>query len=137
MSAHIWLFDGHCVLCSRAVRYTLRFERKPDIRFVAIQSAQGRSLAKIHDIDPDTPESFIFLEHNIAHQKSAGLFALLKHVGGPAILLRPLSLLPRSWTDWAYLKLAANRYRLLGKTETCPLPAPKHRARFTLPESPK
>ena len=61
MTAPIYLFDGHCVLCSRAVRYVLRHEKSPDIRFVAIQSGEGRTLAVKNDVDPDVPHTFLFV----------------------------------------------------------------------------
>jgi len=57
MTTPIFLFDGHCVLCSRGVRYVLRHEREPDMRFVAILSAEGRELAKAHGIDKTRKKS--------------------------------------------------------------------------------
>ena len=54
----IWLFDGQCVLCSRAVQFTLRHERSPEIQFVAIQSSTGLRLAEEHKIDPETRRVF-------------------------------------------------------------------------------
>ena len=49
----IWLFDSDCVLCTRGVQYTLKHEKEPTIRFVAITSDEGRALAIQHDLDPD------------------------------------------------------------------------------------
>ena len=78
----IFLFDGACVLCSRSVAFVLKHKRAPLIRFVAIQSAQGRALASHHGIDP----------------------------------------------------IARNRYRLFGKRESCLMPTPETRQRFSLPD---
>jgi predicted DCC family thiol-disulfide oxidoreductase YuxK len=133
-SGPIWLYDGVCVLCSGAVKYTLRHEREPAIRFVAIQSREGRALAQAHGIDPDDPESFLFIEGGKALAKSDGVLALLRHLRGPARLLRVGAVLPRAIRDWLYDRVARNRYRWFGQKTACERPDPTQRHRFTLPE---
>ncbi len=132
--APIWLYDGVCVLCSGGVRYTLRHERDRAIRFVAIQSREGRALAQAHGLDADDPDSFLFIENGRALTKSDGVLTLIRHLGGPARLLLLGRFLPRPWRDWLYDRLARNRYRLFGRKDSCDLPAPAARRRFTLPD---
>ena len=134
--APIWLYDGVCVLCSGGVRYTLRHERDHATRFVAIQSAEGRALAERHGIDPDEPDSFLFIEHGQALAKSDGVIGLARHLGGPARLLLLGRLLPKRWRDWLYDRVARNRYSLFGRKQGCELPDPAQRHRFSLPETP-
>ena len=134
--APIWLYDGVCVLCSGGVRYTLRHERDHDIRFVAIQSREGRELAQAHGIGPDEPDSFLFIENGRAQAKSDGVLALARHLNGPARLLLLGRALPKAWRDWLYDRVARNRYRLFGQKTSCEMPDPAQRHRFTLPESP-
>ncbi|CAN7496379.1 thiol-disulfide oxidoreductase DCC family protein [Bosea sp. LjRoot237] len=135
-SAPIWLYDGVCVLCSSGVRYTLRHERDHAIRFVAIQSHEGRELARSHGIDPDEPDSFLFIENGKALAKSDGVLALVSHLNGPARQLLVGGALPKRWRDWLYDRVARNRYRLFGKKDSCEIPDPATRHRFTLPDSP-
>lgn len=135
-SAPIWLYDGVCVLCSGGVRYTLRHERDHAIRFVAIQSNEGRALAQAHGIDPDEPDSFLFIEGGRALPKSDGVLALARHLNGPARLLLLGRALPKAWRDWLYDRVARNRYQLFGRKVSCEMPAPATRHRFTLPDSP-
>ena len=130
----IWLYDGVCVLCSGAVKYTLRHEREPAIRFVAIQSREGRALAQAHGINPDDPESFLFIEGGKALAKSDGVLALMRHLRGPARLLLVGAVLPRAIRDWLYDRVARNRYRWFGQKTACERPDPAQRHRFTLPE---
>jgi predicted DCC family thiol-disulfide oxidoreductase YuxK len=130
----IWLFDGICVLCSNAVAFTLKHERTPEIRFVAIQSEEGRALARNHGIDPDDPESFLFIEDGMALAKSDGVIALARHFRRPFSGLAVLRILPRPIRDWLYDRLARNRYRIFGKKERCLVPTPETRLRFVLPE---
>jgi predicted DCC family thiol-disulfide oxidoreductase YuxK len=130
----IWLYDGVCVLCSGGVRYTLRHERDQAIRFAAIQSREGRELAMQHGIDPDEPESFLFIENGRALAKFDGVLALVGHLDGPARLLLAGRLLPKALRDWLYDRIARNRYRVFGRKTACDRPDPAQRHRFSLPE---
>lgn len=132
--APIWLYDGVCVLCSGGVRYALRHEGDQAIRFVAIQSREGRELALRHGLDPDDPESFLFVEGGRALAKSDGVLALVAHLTGPARLLGAGRLLPKAVRDWLYDHVARNRYRLFGRKTACEMPDPAQRHRFCLPE---
>jgi predicted DCC family thiol-disulfide oxidoreductase YuxK len=132
--APVWLYDGVCVLCSGGVGYTLRHERDQAIRFVAIQSREGRALALAHGIDPDVPESFLFIENGQALAKSEGVLALLRRLNGPARLLLIGRALPRPVRDWLYDRVARNRYRLFGQKTACEMPDPAKRHRFSLPD---
>jgi len=134
-AAPVWLYDGVCVLCSGGVHYTLRHERDHAIRFVAIQSREGRALAQAHGIDPDEPDSFLFIEDGHALTKSDGVLALLRHLDGPARLLLIGRILPRGLRDWLYDRVARNRYRLFGRKTACEMPDPAQRHRFSLPDA--
>jgi predicted DCC family thiol-disulfide oxidoreductase YuxK len=131
----IWVFDGVCVLCSRAVLFTLNHERAPLIRFVAIQSQEGRALAARHGVDPDKPDSFLLITGNHALIKTEAIIALAAYLQPPwpasAKLMRILPLVVR---DWLYDRIARNRYRLFGKRQTCFVPDAATRQRFVLPE---
>lgn len=130
----IWLFDGVCVLCSGAVRYTLQHEKAPTIRFVAIQSREGRALALEHRIDPDEPDSFLFVEDGRALTKSDGVMAPVQHLKGSARLAAVGRVVPRIWRDWLYDRIVRNRYRIFGRSGTCLRPDASMRGRFVLPE---
>jgi predicted DCC family thiol-disulfide oxidoreductase YuxK len=134
-SEAVWLFDAVCVLCSSAVRYTLEHEKRPSIRFIAIQSQEGRALAEAHGIDPDHPDSFLFIENGAAKAKSDGVLALARHLNGAARLAVILRWLPKGVRDWIYDRIARNRYRLFGRKASCLAPDEKTRARFVLPDS--
>ena len=134
MSTAIFLFDGVCILCSRSVAFVLKHETAPLIRFVAIQSAEGRALAGLHGIDPDDPESFLFIENGVAQPKSDGIAALTHHLRVPWSWMGAFRILPRPVRDWLYDRIARNRYRIFGKRESCLIPTPETRQRFALPD---
>ena len=120
------------MLCSRGVHYVLRYEKSPETRFVAILSKEGRALAATHDIDPENPRSFLWLEEGKALPASDGVLALLRHVGGPAKIFRLGKIMPRPVRDWMYYAVAKNRYKVFGQMEACYVPTPENRHRFVL-----
>ncbi|GFE63399.1 thiol-disulfide oxidoreductase DCC family protein [Litoreibacter roseus] len=128
----IWVFDSQCVLCDGGVHYTLKNEKTDSIRFVSIQSPEGRALAMQHGIDPDDPGTFLFIENGRALQKSDGVIALSRHLKGPARVVPLLKIIPKPLRDFGYGIIARNRYRLFGKKETCIAPSADTRRRFGL-----
>jgi len=131
-NAPIYLFDGICVLCSRGVNYVLRHEKQPEMRFVAIQSQEGRQLALDHDIDPENPQSFLFIENGQSYQLSDAVLAMAKFVGGPGRYFLWTRFVPRPLRDLAYGLVAKNRYRIFGKMDHCYVPKPDETHRFIL-----
>ena len=132
--APIWLFDSVCVLCENSVKFALRHEKSPDIQFVSIQSESGRVIARQNDIDPDNPESFLFIENGKVYAKSDGVLALAKHLRYPARLLFIGKFIPKRLRDKGYDLIARNRYRLFGRHDQCIAPTPETHHRFILPD---
>ena len=124
------VFDGVCALCSRWVRFLLRFDRDGRYRFAAMQGVHGRQLLAGHGLDPDDPMSFLLLEGGRAWADSDAIVQVLRGLGGPWRLVAAVRVLPRAWRDAAYRALARNRYRWFGRHDTCFLPAPEQAWRF-------
>ncbi len=128
-----YIYDGECVLCSRAVQYVLRYDQSdPPVQFIAIKSATGRRIAVSNSVDPDNPHTFIFVEGDASYVLSDAVFALARRVGGPGRHIRAFRIIPRPIRDWFYARLANNRYALFGKLKQCYRPDPETRRRFTL-----
>ena len=130
--APTWLFDSVCVLCENSVQFALRHEKSSSIQFVSIQSEPGRMIARQNDIDPDNPESFLFIENGRVYAKSDGVLALANHLRYPARLLFLGKFIPKSLRDWGYDLIARNRYKIFGRHEHCIVPTPETRHRFIL-----
>lgn len=131
--APVCVYDGVCILCDGSVRYALEHERTPAMRFVAIQSAEGRRLARENGVDPDDPDSFLFIEKGRALQKFDALFALSTQLRGPVRMLMLARFLPRFARDFLYDRIARNRYDWFGQKAACELPDATLRHRFVLP----
>lgn len=125
------VFDGHCLLCSRSVRFVLRHDRGGRFRLAAQQGATGQALLRRHGLDPADPPSFLLVAQGQGYVDSDALLRVLSGLGGPwrmaAALLR---VVPRPLRDAAYRLVARNRLRWFGRAEQCLLPTPETRARF-------
>ena len=117
------LFDEVCVLCSAWFRFVAARDPQARFRFVAIQGAYGRSLAFRLGIDPDNPQTNSVILGGRSYVRSDAALQILHRLPGwswtQVALLLPLG--PR---DWAYDRVARNRYRLFGRMATCMVPSP-------------
>ena len=124
------VFDGVCALCSRWVRFLLRFDRRGRYRFAAMQGEQGRALLEQHGLDPDDPMSFLLLDGGQAWTDTDAIIRVVSGLGGMWQAARLLRWIPVRVRDRAYRALARNRYRWFGRHDSCYLPAPEQAARF-------
>lgn len=122
------LYDGVCVMCSRWAAFVVARDAAGLFRFAPVQSPYGRAVAERLGVDPERLETNAVVLGGRAHFKSrAALEALARLPGwGWAGALRAL---PRAPLDRMYDNVARNRYRLFGRTETCPVPTGPLRAR--------
>ncbi|MEM9739754.1 MAG: DCC1-like thiol-disulfide oxidoreductase family protein [Pseudomonadota bacterium] len=133
MKPPTYVYDGACVLCSGAVQYVIKHDKSdPPIRFVAITSQEGRRIAADAGVEPDDPRTFIYVEDGKHRVSSDAAFALAKRAGGPARLLCIFRFVPKPIRDWAYARIANNRYALFGKRDQCYLPTAETQHRFVL-----
>ena len=124
------VFDGVCALCSRWVRFLLRFDTRGRYRFAAMQGAQGRALLQAHGLDPEDPTSFLLLDAGRVWTDTDAILRVLTGLGGAWRLLGMLRWVPRRLRDHGYRALARNRYRWFGRHDTCFLPTPEQAVRF-------
>lgn len=114
----IILYDGHCIFCSRWVRFVIKRDPGAEFRFLAVQTEQGRALAAKLGIDPDSPETNAVVLAGRAYFKSEAALQVLGRLPGWS-WVRGLALVPRPLRDWVYDRVAGNRHRLFGRSESC------------------
>ena len=134
------IFDGHCGLCNRSVRWLLARDRQDRLRFVAAESPQAAGLLAHHGIAGDGPDTVF---HSILVIREPGgpaerilarsdaILALLRELirPWPAVAVA-LGWIPRPLRDLGYRLIARWRYHIWGRLETCPLPSASDRQRF-------
>ena len=120
------LYDGVCVICSAAFRFVAARDPEARFRFTAVQDRLGGRLAAQLGIDVAMAESNAVVIDGIAYMKSDAAIQVLSRLPRYG-WARHLVHVPKGLRDWVYDRIARNRYRLFGKTETCLVPGPELR----------
>jgi predicted DCC family thiol-disulfide oxidoreductase YuxK len=114
--------DGECALCSRTARIIARLDRRGEFRICPVQSELGRAILQHYGLDPDIPDSWIYLADGEAHTSLDAVIAAGTRLGGMARLVRIFLILPRPARDWLYRRIARNRYAIFGREQMCAIP---------------
>ena len=122
--------DGNCTLCSFGARAIDRLDKSGTIKICPIQTERGRTALIAHGLDPDDPDSWLFIDETGAYEGFDGMIRVGARSGGLGLILQPLRLVPRPIRNWLYRRIARNRYALFGRTDLCALPRPSLRARM-------
>ncbi|MEM9140056.1 MAG: DCC1-like thiol-disulfide oxidoreductase family protein, partial [Pseudomonadota bacterium] len=54
--------DGNCALCSVWARLVCRYDRTGALKICPVQTPLGRSMLRHFGLDPDDPESWLFID---------------------------------------------------------------------------
>lgn len=113
-------FDGICVLCSRAVKFLLKVDRKQIFVFQSLQNSTEET-------------DYTTIQVISSNQTFTHFDAILKignELGGIFSLISVFRVLPQSWRKAIYLFISRNRFRWFGKNEACFIPSEKDKWRF-------
>lgn len=132
--APVLLYDGVCGVCNRSVRTILRFDPSGPLRFAALESVFAKAIIERHP-EIGNVDSVVFVDdpggpsERVA-VRSEAVLRVANYLGGPWRMFVVARIIPAPLRDWLYDRFAAIRYRVGGKYDSCPLPAPEVRARF-------
>ena len=130
----VLLYDGVCGICNAAVQTILRHDRHGTLRFAALDGDFARAVTQRHP-ELNGVDSLVFVDHpgqpdERVSVRSAATLRVVSYLGGPFRMLLAGHVIPAGLRDRLYDRFAAVRYRVGGRYDTCPLPAPEVRARF-------
>ena len=128
----IILFDGLCNLCDASVQFVSKRDTKDIFRFVSLQSDLGQELLQKLPLAIQKTDSIILYEplKNKQYLKSEAIFEIVKSIGGIFYCLLIFKWLPNAITNTIYDYIAKNRYRWLGKKESCLVPTQELQSKF-------
>lgn len=126
----IAVMDATCALCSWGARMIHRLDRSGEIRIAPIQSETGAALMQDNGLDPQDPDTWLFIEDGTVWRDFDALIRVGQRSGGVGRGLVVLRLLPRPLRHWLYQRVARNRYAVFGRGDMCALPDPAFRARL-------
>lgn len=124
------LFDGYCHLCDGAVRFIIAHDRAAQLRFASLQSEAGRGQLARFGRDPDRVASVVLIDKNGFYEKSDAALRIAGMLDRPWSAAQVLLAVPRGVRNRLYDAVAATRYSIFGKRESCRVPSPGERARF-------
>lgn len=124
------VFDGECLLCSGFFRFMIRQDRDERFCFATAQSSLGQQLYAALNLPTDDFETNLVIVNGQIYQRLDAFAAAMGTLGWPWRALAALRLLPGWLKDPAYHLIARNRYRIIGRYDTCMIPDAALRARF-------
>ena len=129
----VLLYDGVCGFCNRTVQTIIRYDRRREMKFAALQSEYAKSVIARHP-ELRSVDSLVLVERLNGEERisshSTAALRIAAYLGGVWKLFLISYLIPRPVRDVFYNLFARYRYRIFGKYEACPLPSPEIRNRF-------
>jgi predicted DCC family thiol-disulfide oxidoreductase YuxK len=111
------VFDGHCGLCTRLVKWAARLDRRGAFRFEPLESEAGAALSREHGVDPTRPHTILLVKDGRAWYRSDAVLEIARELPWVRWPARLAALVPRRLRDRAYGFVARHRYRWFGRRE--------------------
>jgi predicted DCC family thiol-disulfide oxidoreductase YuxK len=126
----IVLYDGTCGFCQASIQLALRYNKRQNLHFAALQSGLAEQLVPKDQLPDPLPDSILFYENGRLYVESEAALRIARHLNFPWSVLYYFRFIPLSFRDFVYRFVAKHRYRIAGRNEACMLPSPEERARF-------
>ena len=126
----IVFYDGSCGFCQGSVQVVLKYNRRQDLYFAALQSGMLQELVPGSQIPDPLPDSILFWENGRLYAESEAVLRIARYLKFPLSILYYFRFIPLSFRNFVYRFIARHRYKIEGRTDSCMLPSPAQRARF-------
>ncbi len=124
------LFDGVSKLCSFWARFLIRHDRQQRYKLATVQSEEGKAILGWAGLPISYCDTMVYVHGGRCHVRSTAIIKTLAGLPFPWKFAVTAWLIPKPLRDWAYDRIARNRYSIFGKYDTCMLPEPDHMKRF-------
>ena len=121
-------YDGKCLLCSRAVQFLIKADKKMVFKFAPQQSDYFNLLSSEHPHIPQT--SIIFLKNGKMYSRSTAVLKIIKELSYPWKIIYAAIIIPKFIRNAVYMMIARNRKNWFGEAEVCYLGDEKNKKRF-------
>jgi predicted DCC family thiol-disulfide oxidoreductase YuxK len=122
----VLFFDGECAFCSKSVRQVVALDKYRRVSFAPLQGklAAEKGFAKHAAKDGGTMVLLRETDGSV-FMKSDALIELAHALGGGWRVMTLARFIPKPLRDSVYGWIANNRYRFMGKSDSCSLPDPE------------
>lgn len=129
------LYDGVCGLCNALVQFVLPRDEAGTFDFASLQSATGqawlhRSGRALSDLDTMVVVAHYRDDAPRVLSKARAALYIARRISFPWYLAAAAGILPDALLNPPYDFIARRRYRWFGRSDTCMVPPPEHRARI-------
>lgn len=121
-------YDGKCLLCSRAVQFLIKADKKMILKFAPQQSDHFDLLSSKHPHIPQT--SIIFFKKGKMFSRSTAVLEIIKELPYPWKIIYAAIVIPKFIRDAVYMMIAKNRQQWFGESLICYLGDEKNKKRF-------
>ena len=128
--APIILYDGTCNLCTKSIRFIIQRDSQKQFRFASLQSSFADAYVKKFGKEHEHLTSMVLIIGKQVYRQSTAALLTAKRLVGFWSLLTIFLLIPRPIRDRTYNLIAAYRYHIFGKTDSCWKPTPDLSDRF-------
>ncbi len=129
-SHDIILFDAVCVICNGWAKFLIKYDKKIQFKLVSAQSELGTALLKHYQMSTEHYTTMVVIKDGKLYTESTALLKVMQHLGFPFSLMNAGYFIPRFIRDFLYRLVALNRYKLFGKTDSCPIPSHENKRHF-------
>lgn len=133
MGKNIVFFDGECNFCNSTVDFIWNHNRARDIYYSSLQSDFARSYLTEKGVESIDLDTIYFSLDGTIYNKTKAFIKILNHLSPRYKFLGGiLYCTPIFFSNIVYDFIAGNRYRILGKKESCRIPTAEERNYFIL-----
>ena len=124
------IYDGHCLLCSKAIQFILKHETGERLKFTTLKSKITQSIITQLGIK-EVPDSILFYYQGILYAESNAVIQIAEYLKRPYSSARMVRFLPLQIRDVLYQFISRNRYKWFGRSdEICAIIEPDTEHRF-------
>ncbi|RYD41844.1 MAG: DUF393 domain-containing protein [Verrucomicrobiaceae bacterium] len=122
----VLFFDGDCAFCSKGVRKVFQLDPRGRVSFAPLQGKLAAEMGfTCHAARQGGTMILLRESDGKIFRKSDALIELARVLGGWWRLTRIARFIPKPLRDTVYSWMADNRYRFMGKSDSCQLPDPE------------
>jgi len=121
----IVFFDGVCNFCNFTVDFIWKHNKKRNLFYASLQSDFAKEKLLKRGVDNMTLQTIYYYDGYRVYEKSQAVFMILTSLDGIfyPLLAKIALIIPRIIPDYLYDIISKNRYRIMGKRDSCRIPS--------------
>ena len=124
-NSKIVFFDGVCNFCNATVDFVWKHNKRRSLYYASLQSDIAKEKLLKRGVNDIKLRTIYYDDGHSVYQKSQAIFMILKNLDGIfyPLLGKIALIIPRIISDYLYDIISKNRYRIMGKRDSCRIPS--------------